>query len=208
MRGDVAKGADAEHAPHLDQIAVARDAPERRHCQGHAQEYQRPEAGAVDQVVERPRAVHDRVGVIERLGERQQQQRKRADPQGPTAGRACHAKAARMPSSPIPARPPAYGSTIHLESRHFFVLPGSHISYTAPHNFTYRVGKNVLTFFSCFDSSQPITRLGAISLASWNPTGGQYITGEGGAQRDAAPGGFDGGHPCRAFSCALCLLSF
>jgi len=39
-----------------------------------------------------------------------------------------------------------------LEFSHYFALPGSHISYTAPHNFTFRVGKNVLAFLSCFDS--------------------------------------------------------
>ena len=81
MRGDIAEGADAEHAPHLDQIAVARDAAERRDRERHAQEHQRPEAGAVDEVVERARAVRDRAGIVERLTERQQQQDERSDPQ-------------------------------------------------------------------------------------------------------------------------------
>ena len=81
MCGDVAKRADAEHAPHVDQVAVAGDAPQRRHRQGHAQKNQRPETGAVDQVVDRARAVQNGVGVIHRFGERQQQQHQRADPQ-------------------------------------------------------------------------------------------------------------------------------
>src|SRR5581483_1088969 len=62
----------------------------------------------------------------------------------------------------------------------------------------------VLAFFLADDSSQPITRLGARSR--WNQTIGKSIQGEGRAKRNAAPGGFDGGHPCRA-SRALRLLS-
>ena len=81
MRGDVAESADAEHAPHLDQAAEARDAAERRDRERHAQEHQRPEAGAMDHVVDRPRAMEDGVGVDHRLGEREQQQRQRADAQ-------------------------------------------------------------------------------------------------------------------------------
>jgi hypothetical protein len=72
---------DAEHAAHVDQIAVAHDAPQRRHRQRDAEEDQRPEAGAVDHVVERAGAMHDRLRIDQRLGDREQQQGQRADAQ-------------------------------------------------------------------------------------------------------------------------------
>ena len=107
MRGDVAEAADAEHAPHLDQIAVAHDAPERRHRQRHAEKHQRPEAGAVDQIVERARAVQDRLRVKQRLGEREQQQEPACRCATATSGRACRAKAAkRSVSSCAPRHAP------------------------------------------------------------------------------------------------------
>ena len=73
MHRDVAKCPDAEHAAHIDQIAIARDAPQRRHRQGHAEEYQRPEAGAVDHVVDWAGAVHDRLRIDQPLGEGKKQ---------------------------------------------------------------------------------------------------------------------------------------
>ena len=66
MRGDVAERPDAEHAAHIDQIAVAENAPKRRHCQRHPEKHQRPESGAVNEFVERPRTVRDLVR-LERL---------------------------------------------------------------------------------------------------------------------------------------------
>ena len=60
---------DAEHAAHVDQIAIARDAPQRLHRQRDTEEDQRPEAGAVDQVVDWAGAMHDRLRIDQRLGE-------------------------------------------------------------------------------------------------------------------------------------------
>src|SRR5450830_1449342 len=82
MGGDIEKCADAEHAPHIDQVAVAGDAPQRRHRQGYSKKHQRPEAGAVDHGIERTRAVDDVAGIKKRLGRWHQQQRQRADAQG------------------------------------------------------------------------------------------------------------------------------
>jgi len=49
--------------------------------QGHAEKDQRPETGAMDQVVERARAVRDVACIEQRLGERKQQQRQNRDAQ-------------------------------------------------------------------------------------------------------------------------------
>ena len=99
VRGDVAKGPYTEHAADVDQIAVAKNTPERRHRQRHAEKDQRPESGAMDQIVERPRAMRDRIGFEQRLGERQQQDRKRRDAQR------------RQPPAPVtpklPGEPPS-----------------------------------------------------------------------------------------------------
>ena len=81
VRGDVAERADAEHAAHIDQVAVAEDVAERRHRQRHAEKHQRPETGAMDQLVERPRAVRNRACLQYRLGERHQQKREHGDAQ-------------------------------------------------------------------------------------------------------------------------------
>ena len=82
MHRDIEKCAHAKHAAHIDQVAVARDAAERRHCQGQPEKHQRPETGAMDQVVERTRAVDDIAGIKKRFGYRQQQQRQRSHAQG------------------------------------------------------------------------------------------------------------------------------
>ena len=64
----------------------------------------------------------------------------------------------------------------NLKPLHFHALAmRSHNSHTAPHNITYVLVQNVLAFFSRFDLSQPITRLGVASLASRNRTGGQSL---------------------------------
>ena len=81
MRRNIAKGPYSEHAPDIDQIAVAKNAPERRHGQRQAQKDQRPESGAVDQIIERACAMRDCIRFQHRLGERQQQDRKRRDAQ-------------------------------------------------------------------------------------------------------------------------------
>ena len=80
MRGDITKRTDADHAPHVDQIAVPNNAPERRDGQRQAEKYQRPEPRAMDEIIERARAVRDRVVVEQRFGQRKQQQRQCGDP--------------------------------------------------------------------------------------------------------------------------------
>src|SRR6187549_3158587 len=53
MRDDVTERSDAKHAAHIDQIAVAKDAAERRHRERHAEKNERPETGAVNELVKR-----------------------------------------------------------------------------------------------------------------------------------------------------------
>ena len=110
MCGDIAKRSDAEHTPHIDQIAVARDAPEWRHRQRHAKKYQRPETGAVDQIVERARTVRDRLHVDQRFGERQQQQRQ------------CHHTKRPKPSAPVAPDFPRMSHRSRLPQRRLPVI--------------------------------------------------------------------------------------
>ncbi len=77
MQGGIAERADAEHAPDVDQLPEPRDAAQRRDGEGDDQQHQRPEAGAVDEVVDRPRPGRDRLGVPGGERQRQQQQRQR-----------------------------------------------------------------------------------------------------------------------------------
>ncbi len=63
VRGNVAERADAEHAPDVDEIAVAHDAAEWRHRKRQPEKHQGPEAGAVDEIVDWPGAVDDGRGV-------------------------------------------------------------------------------------------------------------------------------------------------
>ncbi len=79
MCGDITERADAEHAPDIDQIAVAGDAAERRHRQRHPEKHQRPKPGAMNEVVDRPRAMDDTRSVEAGFGERHQQQSERSD---------------------------------------------------------------------------------------------------------------------------------
>ena len=107
MGRDIAKRPDAEHAAHIDQIAVARDVPQRRYRERHAQEHQRPETGAVDQVVERARAVQDRLRIDQRLGERKKQQGERAQAQRRQAAAPVAPKLPTGLSSPISSLAPS-----------------------------------------------------------------------------------------------------
>ena len=81
MRGGVAERADAQNAPNIDESAEAYHAAERGHRQRHAEKDERPESGAMNEIVDRPRAVQDRIGFKHRFGERQEQQRERGNAQ-------------------------------------------------------------------------------------------------------------------------------
>src|SRR5262245_12761008 len=83
MHSDITKRADAEHAAHIDQIAVAEDAAKRRHRKRHAEKNQRRETGTVNELVERARAVRNLTCLEYRLGERHQQRCKPREAQGP-----------------------------------------------------------------------------------------------------------------------------
>src|SRR5262245_42139765 len=77
VRGDIAERSDAEHAAHVDQIAVAKDSAKWRHRERHPEKDQRPKTSAVNELVERARAARDLARFEYRLGERHQQERKR-----------------------------------------------------------------------------------------------------------------------------------
>ncbi len=71
MRGDVAERADTEHSPHVNQVTVARYPPQRRHRKRHGEKDERPKTRAVDQIVERARAMRDVASIDQCLGQRQ-----------------------------------------------------------------------------------------------------------------------------------------
>ncbi len=73
MRGDVDERRHADHAPHVDQWPITQDAAQRRDGERKPEKHQRPEAGAMDQLIERARAVGNRVCFDQRFGGRQQQ---------------------------------------------------------------------------------------------------------------------------------------
>jgi len=53
MGDPVAEGADPDHAAHVHELAKARDPPQRRDRERQQQEHEHPEAGTVDQIIER-----------------------------------------------------------------------------------------------------------------------------------------------------------
>jgi hypothetical protein len=55
--------------------------PKRRHCERHTEKNQRPESGAMNQFIERPRAMRNFIRLRDCFGERQQQHYKRTDAQ-------------------------------------------------------------------------------------------------------------------------------
>jgi hypothetical protein len=63
MRNTVDERPDPQHAAHANQLAEARNPAQRRDGERRQDEHQHPEAGPVDDIVERPRAVHDGVGI-------------------------------------------------------------------------------------------------------------------------------------------------
>src|SRR4029079_15734289 len=81
MRGDVAERPDAEHAAHIDQVAVTDDTAERAYLQRHSKKHERPETGAMNEFAERARAVRNLARLEYRLGERSKQQCKRDEAQ-------------------------------------------------------------------------------------------------------------------------------
>ena len=155
MRGDVAKGADAEHAADVDQVAVAQDAAERRHRQRHPEKHQRPEPGAMNEVIDRPRAVIN--------GRRRRTQPWPAVPAAAparrcaaaTIGRAGQARLARTPSWSAPPASIEWASPrLHRRNSSHDPLQRFNTSHcdiviilmsnagagnTAPHNFTRRL---------------------------------------------------------------------
>src|SRR5665213_660212 len=68
MRSDITEGPDTKYAAHIDQVSDAQNTPQRRHRQRDTEKYQRPESGAVDQIVERPRTMRDGPRVEQDLG--------------------------------------------------------------------------------------------------------------------------------------------
>ncbi len=88
MRGGIGEGADPDHAPHIHDSGEAPDAAQRRHRQGQQNKHQRPIAGAVDQVVDRPGAepvLRERRGDRERNWRHEQQKRDDAERRHPAA---------------------------------------------------------------------------------------------------------------------------
>jgi hypothetical protein len=62
--GRVSESADAEHAAYVDELVEARDPAQRHDGKRRHQEQERPIAGAMDDVIERPRAEPDREPVV------------------------------------------------------------------------------------------------------------------------------------------------
>src|SRR4249919_723133 len=81
VRRDITERADTEHSAHVDEIRVAEDATERRYRKRHAEKNKGPESGAVNQFVERSRAVRDVTRFEYGFGERQQQKQERRNAQ-------------------------------------------------------------------------------------------------------------------------------
>ena len=73
MRRYVAERADAKHSSYIDQAAVAQDVPERRHRQRQPEKHERPKTRAMNQFVERTRAVRDFARLDNGFDERRQQ---------------------------------------------------------------------------------------------------------------------------------------
>ena len=73
MRGNVAESPYAKHSSYIDQAAVAKDVPERRHRQRQPKKHERPKTRAMNQFVERTRAVRDFARLDNSFDERHQQ---------------------------------------------------------------------------------------------------------------------------------------
>src|SRR5262249_46480160 len=194
MRGDVTERADAEHSAHVDEIGVAEDAAERRHRKRHAKKNERPESGAVNQFVERARAVRDVVRLEHRFGKRKQQKQERryaqrryaaapVAPQLPSRRRRCRHKA----SLPINQRRELAASH-NLPNG--YLLPCYHFHV----GLIRRNQSKTCVLARC--------RLGTSNS-------GQYLreTEEQskGRHSNAAPGDLHGGHRCRELWSAHCL---
>jgi hypothetical protein len=193
--------------------------PKRRHCERHAEKNQRPESGAMNQFIERPRTMRNVIRLKDRFGERHQQHYKRTDAQPRHTAATIAPQLPGMRDRPRArlnhrARPSSQDIAFRLLSA-FATISSITDAWLQCRNaqFTRIKGALVLEFSSCLDSSQSKkARKKACVQTSWpqrNNSRQPTNTGERGAVRnatvDAAPGDLHGGHRCREHWFALCL---
>src|SRR5690242_169641 len=82
MSGDITKSADAKHATNFDEIDIyeAKYAPKRSYGERGTEENQRPETGAMNELIKRSRAVRNSIRLHNSLCQRQEQNRQDSDP--------------------------------------------------------------------------------------------------------------------------------
>jgi hypothetical protein len=79
MDGGIGKGPNPNHPTHVQKLVIAQDSAQWPHRERDEQEYQRPAAGAVDLLSDRPRIEPNRVGLVNHLAERREQAHQRND---------------------------------------------------------------------------------------------------------------------------------
>jgi hypothetical protein len=160
MRGDVAERPDAQHPSHIDQIAGAQNVPKRRHCERHAEKNQRPESGAMNQFIERPRTMRNVIRLKDGFGEWHQQHCKRTEAQPRHTAATIAPQLPGMRDRPRArlnhrARPSSQDIAFRLLSA-FATISSITDAWLQCRNaqFTRIKGALVLEFSSCLDSSQ------------------------------------------------------